>query len=252
MSDEGFHEIQLNGKQLVFLFMATTVVVVVVFLCGVLVGRGVKADRVMAAAEVSAAGPASVAAESPAPPAAAPATAPQAPADADLSYYKRLETDSTPKEELKANDSDSDRPTPAAAPAAPKPSTAETKAPAVIWKSAPPERTKPAPPPSAPAPAAAKTSAPVAAKSAAAPAGAAEMADDGFAVQIAALRERSDAEAIVKRLSTRGYQAYVVNPGAGQAPVYRVRVGKFKNRRDAEEAATKLAKEEQFKPWIIR
>ena len=29
MSDEGFHEIQLNGKQLVFLFMAATVVSVV-------------------------------------------------------------------------------------------------------------------------------------------------------------------------------------------------------------------------------
>ena len=40
--DDGFHEIQLNGKQLVFLFMAVTVVSVVIFLCGVLVGRGVR------------------------------------------------------------------------------------------------------------------------------------------------------------------------------------------------------------------
>src|SRR5258705_9616995 len=42
--DDGFHEIQLNGKQLVFLFMAATVVSVVIFLCGVLVGRAVKAQ----------------------------------------------------------------------------------------------------------------------------------------------------------------------------------------------------------------
>ena len=41
MSDEGFHEIQLNGKQLVFLFMAASIVAVVIFLCGVMVGRGV-------------------------------------------------------------------------------------------------------------------------------------------------------------------------------------------------------------------
>ena len=34
-NDEGFREIQLNGKQLVFLFMAATVVSVVIFLCGV-------------------------------------------------------------------------------------------------------------------------------------------------------------------------------------------------------------------------
>ena len=43
--DDGFHEIQLNGKQLVFLFMAVTVVSVVIFLSGVLVGRGVRHDR---------------------------------------------------------------------------------------------------------------------------------------------------------------------------------------------------------------
>ena len=43
--DDGFHEIQLNGKQLVFLFMAATVVSVVIFLCGVLVGRGVRAEQ---------------------------------------------------------------------------------------------------------------------------------------------------------------------------------------------------------------
>ena len=45
MSDEGFHEIQLNGKQLVFLFMAATVVSVVIFLLGVMVGRGVAISR---------------------------------------------------------------------------------------------------------------------------------------------------------------------------------------------------------------
>ena len=45
IQDDGFHEIQLNGKQLVFLFMAATVVSVVIFLCGVLVGRGVRVER---------------------------------------------------------------------------------------------------------------------------------------------------------------------------------------------------------------
>ena len=42
-SDDSVREIQLSGKQLVFLFMAVTVVSVVIFLCGVLVGRGVQA-----------------------------------------------------------------------------------------------------------------------------------------------------------------------------------------------------------------
>src|SRR5580765_7076089 len=47
-TEDGFHEIQLNGKQLVFLFMAATVVSVVIFLGGVLVGRGVRAERIVA------------------------------------------------------------------------------------------------------------------------------------------------------------------------------------------------------------
>src|SRR5206468_12571777 len=76
IQDDGFHEIQLNGKQLVFLFMAVTVVSVVIFLCGVLVGRGVRAER--AATDVAVAGPVAdtpVAPPSGQPPAPAPAPA---------------------------------------------------------------------------------------------------------------------------------------------------------------------------------
>ena len=44
-TEDGFHEIQLSGKQLVFLFIVTTSVVVGVFLFGVLVGRGARDGR---------------------------------------------------------------------------------------------------------------------------------------------------------------------------------------------------------------
>ena len=70
--DDGFHEIHLSGKQLVFLFMATMVVSVVIFLIGVLVGRDVRAQQ---AAEHLNDPTAALAA---APPAAAPVTAPAA------------------------------------------------------------------------------------------------------------------------------------------------------------------------------
>ena len=53
MPDEGVHEIQLNGKQLVFMFMAVTVVAVVIFLCGVMVGRGVRAPRAIEALTIA-------------------------------------------------------------------------------------------------------------------------------------------------------------------------------------------------------
>src|SRR5215471_14216585 len=108
-ADDGFHEIQLNGKQLVFLFMAATVVSVVIFLCGVLVGRGVRAER-GGVADVSPA--TSVAETTPQQPAVTPApppagsdptvAAPPPTATEDLSYFNRLEKTKQPAEELKA------------------------------------------------------------------------------------------------------------------------------------------------------
>ena len=57
---------------------------------------------------------------------------------------------------------------------------------------------------------------------------------------------------MVKRLAAKGYPAYVVAPAQGQPSVYRVRVGKFKDRHEADTVAARLQKEEQFKPWIVR
>ncbi|MGH9200244.1 MAG: hypothetical protein ACRD2A_03300, partial [Vicinamibacterales bacterium] len=86
--DEGFRDLQLSGKQLVFLFMAVTVVSVVIFLCGVLVGRGVRAERgVVGTTEVAA--PAIV--EPPLSPVAAPNTSnPLVTAGEKLTYAERL------------------------------------------------------------------------------------------------------------------------------------------------------------------
>jgi cell division septation protein DedD len=218
MSDDSFREIQLNGKQLVFLFMAATVVFVVIFLCGVLVGRGVRPESLVAATDPVVAQPS----ETPAsPPSRVPdpsAEAPAPAADGTLSYPERLDSDTDLKETLKpegdrARSAKSD--TRAAAPAADK-----RDAP----RAAPPVRA----------------------------AASAEPPGPGFAVQIAAMRERGEADSIVQRLAGKGYSAYVLSPQAGGADVYRVRVGKFKTRREAETIASRLEKEEQFKPWIIR
>lgn len=214
--DDGFHEIQLNGKQLVFLFMAATVVSVVIFLCGVLVGRGVRAEK----ASVSEVQQTTVADAIPQPPPATTATpsgsdptiAAPPPATDDLSGPKQQE--------------------------APAASTSKPET--------PPHATEPAPPPE-PAHQAqpahpADTKAPSAVDSSAA----------GFAVQVAALNVKSEADAIVKRLHSKGYAAYVLAPAEGTPAVFRVRVGKFASRRDAEVIAAKLQKEEQFRPWVTR
>jgi cell division septation protein DedD len=194
VSDEGFHEIQLNGKQIVFLFMAATMVSVVIFLLGVYVGRGVQIQR----AAQEAAQPAGI---PPAETAAADAAAPADAAGRDaLTYPQRLQGDKPVAETLKP-------------------------------ESAPPVAAEEPPP--APAPP--------------------DASIGGWVVQVAALRDRDAALAIVRRLSDRKYPAFLLEPTPGApAPVYRVRVGRYPERTEAEQVARRLEREEQFKPLITR
>jgi cell division septation protein DedD len=143
------------------------------------------------------------------------------PAVDDLSYFTRLQKQEDPAEQLKSSP---DKPA-AAAPAA-KAGLEEARTPPPAPKE------------------------PVARVADAAPREPA--AAEGYALQVAALRERAEAEAIAKRLSSKGYAAYVLSPSGGTPSVFRVRVGTFKTRREAEAVAAKLEKEEQFKPWITR
>jgi cell division septation protein DedD len=228
MSDEGVHEIQLNGKQLVFMFMAVTVVAVVIFLCGVMVGRGVRAPRAVEQADIATEVPLD-------PTAAVPpqvtqstdaASSAPSPAQEKLTYAERLSAATPPPETLREPIEESKRApdaTPASA-ARPSVAVAAPAAPAVRT-TAPPSRTaKPA----------------------------ANDAAGGYVVQVAAVKERREADTIAKRLASKGFPSFVTSPSAGAARVYRVRVGKYPDRREAESVARRLEKEEQFKPWITR
>jgi cell division septation protein DedD len=236
--DDGFHEIQLNGKQLVFLFMAATVVSVVIFLCGVLVGRGVRAERPLSDGTVASAPPTEPTTGRTSQPAPPPDTdprnaAPPAPADEPpLTYPDRLESSKAAKEALKK----SDKPAPLE-----KPALVPQKQTPLSQKAAAPEKT------AVPAPQPPQKTAP----QKPAPATSAADATSEFTVQIAAYNARGEAEAIARRLTSKGYPAYVAPPGNGAA-MYRVRVGKFKTRHDAEPVAARLQKEESYKPWITR
>jgi cell division septation protein DedD len=218
--DDGFHEIQLTGKQLVFLFMATTVVAVVIFLCGVLVGRGVRSGQPASAAAAETTDPA--AAPDPGLPAPPAQGAEPSPATAEsLSYAQRLQGEE-PKETLKPADETPDEAT--ADPPTPGDATA------------PPDRPAAEPQPPATTPAAGRS------RDAA-----------GWVVQVAALRDRAAAISIIRRLSSKDYPAFIVEPAAGTpAPSYRVRVGPYQDRREAETIARRLEREEQFKPFITR
>jgi cell division septation protein DedD len=280
--DDGFHEIQLNGKQLVFLFMAATVVSVVIFLCGVLVGRGVRTDRGIvaetAAAQALSGHLPSLADASDGGREVSP------PAAEELSYVKRLEEAQPPSEELKpaptslvaaaarspaaeeaAQAASAARPPSKPVPPAPAKSEPPAKPePAPAAKATPPPIAKPDPVLTAKASAAPEPKAvPVPAKTAPPPApvrpsvdakASAPAAADGrdWTVQIAAVNERGEADAMVRRLSTKGYNAFVVAPATGTPVVFRVRVGAFKTKREAENLAVKIQKEERYKPWVTR
>ncbi len=64
-----------------------------------------------------------------------------------------------------------------------------------------------------------------------------------------AFRERAAAEAIVKRLKSKGYSAYLVPVTEG---LFNVRVGSFTQREDAERILNKLETQEKFKPFIVK
>ena len=90
--DGAYYEVQLNNKQLVFFFMATLAIAVVVFLCGVMVGRGVyDATLAVAQNDIVATSPRTAAPEAQA---IAVANKP------NLDYTERLESD---KEQHKLN-----------------------------------------------------------------------------------------------------------------------------------------------------
>lgn len=253
LQDDGFHEIQLNGKQLVFLFMAATVVSVVIFLLGVLVGRGVRAERAVVA-EAAASNPLTEATPQP-PPTPPPATPPgsdptaapaPAPASEELTYFDRLEKGNAAGKGKSAADTRAAERQTAEKEAAQK--AAAQRALAEKEKTAAAKAPTPPPPPAAERPAPAAAPAPTATTHEVR----GEPAGQGFAVQIAAVNVRSDADAIAKRLTSKGYAAYVVAPPSGSPSIFRVRVGKFGTRREAESVAAKLQKEEQFKPWVTR
>ena len=93
--------------------------------------------------------------------------------------------------------------------------------------------------------------APAAAPVAAAPISPPE--SDSYTVQVAALRAPEAAEAFAVRLIARGFPAYVVKPSPeGPVAMYRVRVGRYADHGEAERVRQRLQQEEQLTPWITR
>lgn len=222
--DDYFYEIQLSNKQLVFYFMALATGLILSFLAGVMVCRGVDShgDEVQASRVPQ---EERVIAE------ATPKVAP--PATEDLTYAQRLEAEKVEEGLEKPAPSPgavTSPPQPAAAPRAAARSSSARPLESAVPRSpspAPKAATRPEGAPTAPAPAAA------------------------FTIQVGAFKDSASAEAVMARLKSKGFAAYVVAPGAADG-LFNVRVGSYSERAEAERVQARLRDEEKFKPFIVR
>lgn len=218
MSDQNFHEIQLSGKQLAFLFMSAVVLAAVIFMLGVSVGRDVRSN-----APQQTAGSVPTDTAVPAEPAA------QGTPN-DLSYGRALQGRSAPPPTASE---------PPSAPVSPPTPPADTK-PAGAADTKP---TAVSPPPTKPD---TKPDTKPEANSGAAPA-----SGNGFFLQVTSVSTEPAATSVVRSLKAKGFPATVIR-GPENAPIsYKVQVGPYATRAEAQRASTHL-KKEGFSPFFLK
>ena len=227
--DDYYYEIQLTNKQLVFYFMAGASGLILSFLAGVMVGRGVEGSA-LGAVETRPVSEERVVAEQPQ------AQATSTPAPSDYSYPQRLESDK-PEEGLEKKGA-------AASAASVTSSSARSASPI-------PTSTPAATTPATPAPAVATTPAPSPQRANGPLPKAQPTTAAGFAIQVGAFRDKASADTVVKSLKTRGLPAYTVAPAANSGGLFTVRVGIYRDRADAEAVQGRL-NDDKFKPYIIK
>jgi cell division septation protein DedD len=226
--DDYYYEIQLTNKQLVFYFMAGAAGLILSFLAGVMVGRGVDT----AASADGQARPVSeerIVSEQPA----------ATPSPTQYSYPQRLEA-----EHPEATLAPSRASAPAASPAPARPAAVAshpTPAPTPTARPTPRPTATPAhaPPPQA-APAAASLPKPLPSTKA-----------SGYAVQVGAFKDEAGAVSVRNGLQKKGVPAFVSGPTSGSGGLFTVRVGPYRDRVDAETVAERL-RADQFKTFIIK
>ena len=219
--DDYYYEIQLTNKQLVFYFMAGAAGLILSFLAGVMVGRGIDAGSGSAgAAETRQIAEEKVVAEqSP------------APAATEFTYPQRLESErATERLEKPASGAAIVEPPPTTIP---RPSRPAREVPARALATPAPPRATPRAAAAADLPRPIGTGASV----------------KGFAVQVGAFKDRGSAETVVRSLKGRSLPAFTVAPAGGG--LYTVRVGVYRDRADAQAVQNRL-RDDKFQPYIIQ
>jgi DedD protein len=211
--DDYYYEIQLTNKQLVFYFMAGAAGLILSFLAGVMVGKGV--DPASAAERTQTVAQEKIVSEQPV----------ATPSPADYSYPQRLESDR-----------------PAATLERPRPGT-----PAAT----PPPKVAPKPTPTPARPVATPTPKPTPIKATPGMPKALSPKSAGHAVQVGAFKDKATADSVMRSLRAKDLPTYVSPPAPASGGLFTVRVGPYASRADADVVAARL-RAEKFKPYIIK
>ena len=69
---------------------------------------------------------------------------------------------------------------------------------------------------------------------------------------MAAYQREGDAVTVRDRLTRKGFPAFVTTATTSAGTWFRVRVGGYETRNEAQTVATRLKREEQLEPWVTR
>ena len=84
------------------------------------------------------------------------------------------------------------------------------------------------------------------------PAPAEALGSGAYVVQAFATRDADAARRVRDRLAVRGFPATLTTDREAARPVYRVRVGRYRTRPEAEAAARVLRQKHHLNPWILQ
>ena len=249
MASDSSADSPFHAKQIVFLFMAATVVAVVVFLCGVLVGRGVPLGGSRALGADQAGLGIRAVDDLPPPPLSTPSSEPSAAAQNsdDLTYPRRLSSGMRGSERVGDVIPEPAAPTDeveSVADASPSPTDDVDEASPAVGGAVSDDVEFESP--AAPEPVSEEpVSDDVAFENRAIPEGA-------YVAQVIALKAPAPAKRIAGALVDQGFQAFVLEPFPDDpVPYYRVRVGPFADKAEAERILERLRTEEGLDPYIV-
>ena len=241
MSQQTPNEFSPSPKQIIFLFMAATVVAVVVFLFGLLVGRGVPLEGAVAGQGLLSntanfsyvdERPATILERQSAEPSAAVLTGDE------FSYSDRLQQDQPSVDDDLLGITDSEERLGLEAPRPMPDSDEEDTDPDMLALVEPVSENTP-------------TDSSVNEDINHSNQDSSIVEGDEFTVQVMSLQDRAAAERVASGLVEKGYDAFGAPPVEGApARLFRVRVGRYSDREEAERIKNRLEQNERLKPWI--